>query len=98
MSRFRNQAVKRQTYTPEHNQASVYVLKRGQAPKRCPVVRSRRNRLTLDLGFSTLKAGDALEIVFVYDLPGRTAMRRRKAAIVNRTRNLVHISLLPNAT
>ena len=96
MIQSRNQAVKRQTYVPNHNRASVYVLQKGQAPKRCPVANSRRNRLSVDMGFSTVRAGADLEVVFVYDLPGRTAMRRRKATVINRTRNLVHLRFLLN--
>ena len=97
MSQSRNQAVRPQTSAPKHNRASVYVLQKGQAPKRCPVITTRRNRLSVDMGFSRVRAGAALEVVFVYDLPGRTAMRRRKAVVINRARNLVNLNLLPNS-
>ncbi len=74
---------------------SVYVLREGHSPKRCAVIESEENRLSIDAGFSTLKAGDPVVVVILYHPAGRTLLRHRQAAVVGRVRNRLLLRILP---
>lgn len=75
----------------------MYVLREGHSPKRCAIIDTRANRISVEAGFSTLKAGETVVVVFLYHPTGTTLLRRRQAAVVGRIRNRVLLRLLPNA-
>lgn len=74
----------------------MYVLREGHSPKRCAVIDTRANRISVEAGFSTLKAGETVVVVFLYHPTGTTLLRRRQAAVVGRIRNRVLLRLLPH--
>lgn len=76
---------------------SIYVLRDGHSPKRCSIIDSGENRLSVDAGFSTLRAGETVVVVFMYHPAGRTLLRHRQAAVVGRIRNRVLLRILPKA-
>ena len=73
----------------------MYVLREGHPPRRCAVLDSEENRLSVDAGFSTLKSGDPVVVVILYHPAGRTLLRHRQAAVVGRVRNRVLLRILP---
>lgn len=81
---------------PEKTGPCVYVLRHGHAPKRCTVIESDENRLSVDAGFSTLRAGEPVTVVFLYHPEGRTLLRHRQAAVVGRIRNRLLLRILPS--
>ena len=93
-----NQSLQQANYVPEQTGPSVYVLREGDPPKRCTVIETKANRISVQAGFSTLRAGDSVVLVFLYHPAGTTLLRRRQAAVVGRIRNRVLLKLLPNAS
>ena len=90
-----NQPLPQATQSPHQTAPSIYVLREGHAPKRCKVIQSGDNRLAVDAGFSTLRAGEAVVVVFMYHPAGRTLLRHRQAAVVGRVRNRVLLKIVP---
>ncbi len=76
----------------------MYVLREGHSPKRCAIIDTRANRISVEAGFSTLKAGETVVVVFLYHPTGTTLLRRRQAAVVGRIRNRVLLRLLPSGS
>ncbi len=93
-----NQPLQKASYVAEQTGPSVYVLREGESPKRCSIIETKANRISVEAGFSTLRAGESVVVVFLYHPPGTTLLRRRQAMVVGRIRNRVLMKLLPNAS